>query len=166
MKDSKAIKIYVSNIMTEPGQTDNYSLADHIKAIIEHTGKNVIDYCIYDTGEIIPEYIKRYNLKGSELVAQDVAKARTFRSTFITKGFSLCRKWIYTGEGGYHSSPVLLSPSLQKDRRADGEERIPTYRENGLRLRSSRFVHVRSHTSDKLSKWCPCDGGDGSLHDK
>ena len=49
IKESKAFKIYVSNIMTEPGQTDNYSLADHIKAIIDHVGKGVIDYCIYDT---------------------------------------------------------------------------------------------------------------------
>ena len=76
MKDSKAIKIYVSNIMTEPGQTDNYSLADHIKAIIEHTGKNVIDYCIYDTGELIPEYVRKYNMQGQELVQIDAAKAK------------------------------------------------------------------------------------------
>ena len=102
MKDSKAIKIYVSNIMTEPGQTDNYSLADHIKAIIEHTGKNVIDYCIYDTGEIIPEYIKRYNLKGSELVAQDVAKARTL-------GVRLLQRDLACVENGYirHNSDLV-----------------------------------------------------------
>ena len=98
----QAIKIYVSNIMTEPGQTDNYSLADHIKAIIEHTGKNVIDYCIYDTGEIIPEYIKRYNLKGSELVAQDVAKARTL-------GVRLLQRDLACVENGYirHNSDLV-----------------------------------------------------------
>lgn len=94
MKDSKAIKIYISNIMTEPGQTDNYTLSDHIKAIIEHTGKNVIDYCIYDTGEIIPEYIKRYNLKGSELVAQDIAKARSL-------GVRLLQRDLACIENGY-----------------------------------------------------------------
>ena len=42
MKESKAIKVYISNIMTEPGQTDGYKLSDHIKAIMEHTGKNVM----------------------------------------------------------------------------------------------------------------------------
>ena len=51
IKESKAIKIYINNIMTEFGQTDNYSVADHIKAIIEHCGEGLIDYCIYDTGE-------------------------------------------------------------------------------------------------------------------
>ena len=72
IKDSKAFKVYVSNLMTEPGQTDNYSLSEHIKAINEHVGKGVIEYCMYDTGEIVPEYIRKYNMEGSELVEQDV----------------------------------------------------------------------------------------------
>lgn len=76
IKESKAFKIYVSNIMTEPGQTDNYTLSEHIRAIHEHTGKGVIDYCIYDTGEIIPEFIRKYNMEGSELVEQDTSRAK------------------------------------------------------------------------------------------
>ena len=62
--------------MTEPGQTYNYSLSDHIKAIKRHIGEGIIDYCIYDTGEITPEYIRRYNMQGSELVEQDIQRAK------------------------------------------------------------------------------------------
>ena len=51
IKESAAIKVYISNIMTEPGQTDNYSVSDHLNAIIEHCGTGIVDYCIYDTGE-------------------------------------------------------------------------------------------------------------------
>ncbi len=76
IKDSKATKIYISNIMTELGQTDNYSIMDHINAIYEHAGHEIIDYCIYDTGEIIPEFIKKYNKKGSDLVEQDISKVK------------------------------------------------------------------------------------------
>ncbi len=76
IKNSKGIKIYISNIMTEPGQTYDYSLSDHIKAIIDHAGEGVIDYCIYDTGEVIPEFIRKYNQEGAELVEQDTAKAK------------------------------------------------------------------------------------------
>ena len=75
IKESKAIKIYVNNIMTEPGQTDNFSIADHLQAIIDHAG-NVIDYCIYDTGEIVPEYVRKYNRQGQDLVEQDIQKAK------------------------------------------------------------------------------------------
>ena len=56
IKESKAKKIYISNIMTEPGQTDDFSLYDHIMAILEHARNPIIDYCIYDTGEIVPEF--------------------------------------------------------------------------------------------------------------
>ena len=76
IKENKGFKIYISNIMTEPGQTDNYTLSEHIKAIQEHAGKGIVDYCIYDTGEIVPEFIRRYNKEGSDLVEQDIAKAK------------------------------------------------------------------------------------------
>lgn len=77
IKDSKGFKIYISNIMTDPGQTYNYTLSDHVKAIVDHVGQGVVDYCIYDTGEIVPEIIRKYNMEGAELVEQDVSKAKS-----------------------------------------------------------------------------------------
>ena len=88
IKESKAFKIYVSNLMTEPGQTDNYTLSEHIKAINEHVGKGIIQYCIYDTGEIIPEYIRKYNMEGSELVEQDVSKVKVEGVSLIQRNLS------------------------------------------------------------------------------
>ena len=89
IKESKAIKVYISNIMTELGQTDNYSVSDHINAIIEHCGQGLIDYCIYDTGEVIPEYIKRYNLEGADLVEQDIEKVETKGIKFLKRNLSM-----------------------------------------------------------------------------
>ena len=88
IKESKAIKIYVNNIMTEFGQTDDYSVADHLKAIIEHCGDGLIDYCIYDTGEVIPEYIKKYNKEGSDLVEQNLDAPELKKIKFIKKNIS------------------------------------------------------------------------------
>ncbi len=76
IKESKAIKIYVNNIMTEPGQTDNYAISDHLQAIIDHTGEGIVDYCIYDTGEVVPEYVRKYNKEGQDLVEQDIQKCK------------------------------------------------------------------------------------------
>ncbi|MCI8640964.1 MAG: uridine diphosphate-N-acetylglucosamine-binding protein YvcK [Clostridia bacterium] len=87
IKESTALKVYISNIMTEPGQTDEYGVSDHINAIIEHCGKGIIDYCIYDTGEIIPEFIKRYNLEGQDLVEPDVDKIKGI--TFLQRNLSM-----------------------------------------------------------------------------
>lgn len=100
--ESKAVKVYISNIMTEPGQTDDYSLSEHIKAIIDHTGKDIIDYCIYDTGEITPEYIKKYNMQGSELVQIDIQKAKNL-------GVKLLQRDLACVEEGYirHNSDLI-----------------------------------------------------------
>ncbi len=87
IKESSAIKVYVSNIMTQQGQTDNFSVSDHLNAIMEHCGSGLIDYCFYDTGEIIPEFIKRYNLKGQDLVEQDIEKVKGIK--FLQRDLSV-----------------------------------------------------------------------------
>ena len=88
IRENKGFKIYISNIMTEPGQTDNYTLSEHIKAIHEHAGKGVIDYCIYDTGEIVPEFIRKYNQEGADIVEQDTSKVKEEGVKLIQRNLS------------------------------------------------------------------------------
>ncbi len=94
IKESKAIKFYISNIMTEPGQTDNYSVSDHITAITEHTRENLIDYCLGNSGEIVPEYVRKYNKQGSDVVDLDTAKIKEL-------GVNVIKKDIVKIENGY-----------------------------------------------------------------
>ena len=102
IKESAGLKVYISNIMTEPGQTDEYS--DHLNAIIEHCGKGIIDYCIYDTGEIVPEYIKKYNLEGQDLVDSNVDKVKGI--TFLQRNLSMI------SEGCIRHDPELVAESI------------------------------------------------------
>lgn len=88
IKESKAIKIYIGNIMTKPGETDDFSLSDHIKAIFEHSNNKIIDYCIYDTGEVVPEFVRRYNKEGADLVEQDIQKVKELGVKVIPKEFA------------------------------------------------------------------------------
>ncbi len=88
VKESKAIKVYVSNIMTEAGQTDEYKLSDHIKTIVDYVGEGIIDYCIYDTGEIVPEFIQKYNEEGKDIVIPDVPKAKEYGIKLIQRNLS------------------------------------------------------------------------------
>lgn len=71
IRETNAFKIYISNIMTEPGHTDDYSVSDHINAIREHAGKDIINYCICDNGDVIPEILRKYINSGSNLVDLD-----------------------------------------------------------------------------------------------
>ena len=74
--------------MTKPGETDDFTLSDHINAIYEHAKNKIIDYCIYDTGEVIPEFVRRYNKDGADLVEQDVSKVRELGIKTIPKEFA------------------------------------------------------------------------------
>ena len=108
IKESNGIKIYVSNIMTELGQTDEYTLSDHIKTINEYVGEGIINYCIYDTGEIVPEFIKKYNFKGSDIVLPDTQKAKELGIRLIQRNLSKVE-----GDSIRHDPDVIASTIIQ-----------------------------------------------------
>ncbi|MFZ5632822.1 MAG: gluconeogenesis factor YvcK family protein [Bacillota bacterium] len=68
---SGAIKIYVCNIMTQPGETDGYSAGDHVKAILAHAGR-VIDCVVVNRGDIPRALRERYSREGAIPVACDL----------------------------------------------------------------------------------------------
>jgi uncharacterized cofD-like protein len=71
LQKTKAIIVYVCNVMTQPCETQGYSLSDHIKAIEKHTKKGIIDFCIVNTASIPDELREKYLLDGAELVKVD-----------------------------------------------------------------------------------------------
>lgn len=71
LQKTKAIIVYVCNVMTQPCETDGYTLSDHIKAIEKHSRKGIIDYCVVNTASIPDELRKRYLEDGAELVKVD-----------------------------------------------------------------------------------------------
>lgn len=71
IKGSNAIKIYIPNVMTQPGETDGYNVLNHIEAINKHTKENLIDYVIAND-EIIPDnQFEKYKRDGSKQVLLD-----------------------------------------------------------------------------------------------
>ncbi|MBN1823599.1 MAG: YvcK family protein [Endomicrobiales bacterium] len=71
IRRSKAPKIYIANIMTQPGETSGYTLRDHIEAIEKHTQKGLMDYVIVNSGKIPSKLLRRYARKGSYPVVAD-----------------------------------------------------------------------------------------------
>ncbi|HEX7418815.1 MAG TPA: gluconeogenesis factor YvcK family protein [Thermoanaerobaculia bacterium] len=45
LRNAKALRVYICNVMTQPGETDGYSAEDHLSAIVEHAGL-VVDVMI------------------------------------------------------------------------------------------------------------------------
>ena len=65
---SNALKIYVSNIMTQPGETDGFDVAMHLKTLKKYAGKDSVDFVIANNGIIPEDLIEKYKSEGSELV--------------------------------------------------------------------------------------------------
>lgn len=57
---SGAIKVYICNIMTQHGETDDYSAFDHLNAIINHTRARIIDYVLVNTAKIPEHLLAKY----------------------------------------------------------------------------------------------------------
>ena len=71
LRRSKALKIYICNVMTQPGETDGYTASMHAKAILDHAGKGAIDYMLVNARPISREMRERYAAKGAYPVVID-----------------------------------------------------------------------------------------------
>ncbi|MBR3458908.1 MAG: uridine diphosphate-N-acetylglucosamine-binding protein YvcK [Selenomonadaceae bacterium] len=71
LRKSKALKIYICNVMTQPGETDGYTASMHVKAILDHAGKGAIDFVLVNSREISPEMQEFYAAEGAQPVEVD-----------------------------------------------------------------------------------------------
>lgn len=87
IKNSRAKKIYVCNIMTQPGETIGYSAYDHLAAIEKHTYTGIMDYIIVNDNKIDGETLKKYEIEGSQSVKADKHSFRKSRTKLICGDF-------------------------------------------------------------------------------
>ncbi len=79
---SRAVKIYACNVMTQPGETDGFSAADHLRVITEHApGKRLIDYVLVNKEMPDQSLLARYEKFGQRFVAPDMETIRSMGYT-------------------------------------------------------------------------------------
>ena len=71
IEQSKAQKIYVANIMSQPGETTGFSVEEHIKILEKYIGKNVLSKVIVNNQTVGPEYLNQYIEEGADLLKFD-----------------------------------------------------------------------------------------------
>ncbi len=84
LRNTQAPKIYVCNVMGQPGETEGYSAFDHVQAILQHGGEGIIDYCLVNTEEMNEVVLGLYAEDGVSPVPIDDAR-------FSEKGIGLIR---------------------------------------------------------------------------
>lgn len=103
----QATRVYVANLMTEPGETDNYSLGDHLSALRDHTGHELFDYVLVNRAPLSRSAVARYAQDGSEPVRGPEHSAWTDRSRIVTSDLAMT-----TASGELRHDPAALGFAL------------------------------------------------------
>ncbi len=74
--DSEALKIFVINAMTQPGETDHFSAFDHLETLVSHTDPRIVDVCFVNHQTIPKTILERYQETLSYPVENDIARIR------------------------------------------------------------------------------------------
>ncbi|MFA5092565.1 MAG: YvcK family protein [Candidatus Omnitrophota bacterium] len=87
--NSEALKVYVCNVMTQPGETDGYAVSDHIGALVKHSHPRILDYCLVNNGEVPADVLQRYSKDKSLLVINDRKKVEGMGYRVVEEDFSM-----------------------------------------------------------------------------
>lgn len=82
-----ATKVYVCNVMTQPGESDGFSAFDHLLAIQAHLARPVIDWVVVNTATPTPALLERYRQSDAELVTPDLDRFRALNARPLTGNF-------------------------------------------------------------------------------
>lgn len=103
--ESKAVKIYICNVMTQPGETDGFGAYEHVKAIIDHVGCQFLDYVVVNKQSISQSRLDMYDAQGSVPVTPDINRLKGL-------GISVVPAKIISKENKVRHDPKLLAGVL------------------------------------------------------
>ncbi|WP_282198500.1 gluconeogenesis factor YvcK family protein [Collibacillus ludicampi] len=87
IRQSNAITVYVCNVMTQPGETDNFTASQHVQAIYDHVGPGLFEYILVNTAPIPPAVIEQYREKQAAPVVADIWNLQQMGLSVIARNF-------------------------------------------------------------------------------
>jgi uncharacterized cofD-like protein len=88
LKETQAVKVYVCNVMTQPGESDSFSASQHVSAILTNTDSRIFDYVLVSTGSPSESSLEKYRESGQFLVDPDVDRIRGMGFRPVTGNFT------------------------------------------------------------------------------
>jgi uncharacterized cofD-like protein len=105
IRKARALKVFIGNLMTQPGETQGFTASDHLEAIYSHAGNNLFDAIILNNKPIAKTILSRYKERGSVPVVSDFKRIRDLGLT-ILEGDLLAQ------ERAIRHDPNLLATAL------------------------------------------------------
>ena len=104
--DTGALKIYVGNVMTQEGETEGYTNADHIRAIFQHSIPGLFRLCLVNSSQIPSDVAANYALEGAEPLHYDKAACAQLGVELVSRPVSTVQ------DGRVRHDPELLAAAL------------------------------------------------------
>ena len=82
---SKAMKIYICNIMTQDGETEGMTASDHVKALLDHSGPGLVDICLCNSASVRPGLLERYKEEDSAPIVVDKEAIEALGVELVTR---------------------------------------------------------------------------------
>ena len=100
--NSGALKMYVGNVMTQEGETEGYTMSDHVAALLKHGGAGLLDICLCNDAPMSDEILERYRSEGAEPIKID-------REKLNAMGVEVAVRRIASSNSGFarHSARLL-----------------------------------------------------------
>ena len=115
---SKALKIYVCNIMTQEGETEGMTASDHVKALLTHGAPGLIDLCLANSAPVDPGLLERYK-------AEDAAPLVVDRAVIEEMGIEVAERPVVADAADYaRHAPDRLAQAILEIYRERAETKV------------------------------------------
>lgn len=124
--ESRALKVYVCNIMTQDGETEGYTAADHIAALLVHGAPGMLDLCLANSTPVEPDLLDRYR-------REDAAPLVVDRERIEAMGLELEEREVASFAGDYaRHDPDKLAQAV-----------LDLYRSRAMRIFRGKPRYIR-----------------------
>ncbi len=108
IREFRGVKVYVMNIMTQDGETENYSAADHVRALLDHGGEGLFQYVLANNRPIPEDILESYRRENAAPVPveEDALRALGVEPIYVPVA-----QW---KDGLIRHDPIALADSLMK----------------------------------------------------
>ena len=125
---SRALKVYVANVMTQEGETEGYTASDHIAAIFQHSVPGLFDLCLTNSSPIPADVAARYAREGAEPLRYDAGRCAALGVELVSRPISMVEDGFVRHRPEELARELLLLHAERSVRIAGKNFRNDTYR--------------------------------------
>ena len=108
IQDSDALKIYVCNVMTQEGETEGYTVSDHISALFHHSCRNLFDICLCNSSPIPQGVAAKYAQEGASPLYADAGPCAALGVEVISRPIATVDNGFVRHDPGHLARELIL----------------------------------------------------------